>query len=65
MYTINGFAYVASKPGKLVQGVKGNRRPKTLFVAETAPLSLVILRRLLSIFRTKTETALRSTPLLR
>ena len=31
MYTINGFAYVASKPGNLVQGVKGNRRPKNAF----------------------------------
>ena len=28
MYTIQGFNYIPSTPGKVVQRIKGNRRPK-------------------------------------
>jgi hypothetical protein len=48
---INGFSYIPSKPGKLVQGIKGNRVPKgaikggcgTFIVRNTPPKMIVTL----------------------
>ena len=49
MYMINGFSYIPSQPGKLVQGVKGNRVPKGAikggcgsFIVSNIPAKMIV-----------------------